>query len=193
MRKLVFVLFICSLSVGNLWAQSGASDEVYEKGDVQIRVGVGALFPLYVHAFNFSDFTMSSMKTGFSIGLGFDYYLSNNLKIGGSASFGSITNSSKNYSFLVPVVTRISWEFHTIRFDFPVGVDVGLLFNKYRTLFAINFLVRPHAGVFFNITRSWSIGIDTTFWIVPQVVWDDLPKSRVGTFVEVMIAGRYRL
>jgi hypothetical protein len=96
-------------------------------------------------------------------------------------------------SFLVPVTARIDWEFHALRFDFPVGIDVGLLFNRYRNMFAINMMFRPHAGAFYNITRSWSVGIDAGFWLIPQIVWDDLPKSRVGTFVELTIAGRYRI
>lgn len=186
----------CLLSVYG-WTQTVNQDQIYNSGDVLVRVGIGPLFPLYVHTFNFSEFSMSTMRPGFSIGLGVDYYITNNFKVGGNIAFGSnrgITlGMSQNRSYMVPITMFLDWEFHALRFDFPVGADFGLLFNKYRELFAVNFIFRPHAGIFFNITKSWSVGIDTLFWVVPQLVWDDMTKSRVGTFVEIFIAGRYRI
>jgi hypothetical protein len=192
-RKFLLIAMIIGCSGARVWAQSGLEDQIYEAGTISLRVGVSPLFPLYVHAFNFSNFAKSSMKIGFTLHLGVDYYLTNNLKLGGNVSFGSLRGVNSNLSFLVPINFRVDWEFHALRFDFPVGVDIGILFNRYRNMFAFNFMIAPHAGAFYNITRSWSVGLDARFWLVPQAVWDDLPKSRVGTFIELTIAGRYRI
>lgn len=192
MRKLIMMIGLMVLAF-TAQAQTVGKDQLYSAGDISIRIGIGPFIPLYVHAFDFSNFSMSGMKVGFGLGLGVDVYLSNNFKLGGSIAFATSKGVNGNLSFLVPATMRIDWEFHALKFDFPIGVDVGLLFNRYRDLFAINFLIRPHAGAFFNITRSWSVGIDAVFWVVPQIVWDDLPKSRVGTFMEIVVAGRYRI
>jgi hypothetical protein len=192
-RRAALFCLLWAVSLANLWAQDAPSGQVYANGDIMIRIGVGATFPLYVHAFNFSGFTKSPMKIGIKLGGGFDYYITSNFKMGASVGFSSIANKQGNYSFLVPVTMRADWEFHGLRFDFPIGVEAGVLFNRYRTLFAVNFILKPHVGAFYNITNAWSIGLEASFWLVPQIVWDDMSKSRVGGFADVMIVGRYKI
>jgi hypothetical protein len=73
-RRAIASIILVFVLVSSAWAQALNSDQIYERGDIALRVGVGPLFPLYVHAFDFSNFSMSSMKIGFTLSLGADWW-----------------------------------------------------------------------------------------------------------------------
>jgi hypothetical protein len=191
-RVVVFMMLI----VTPLWAQDNGvntSGNIYFRGDMAIRFGLAPIFPLYTHTFQFTDWNWLPLSTGFGLHLGFDYYLSNNLKVGATVAFAGARGATGVMVFDVPITARLDWEFHAWLFDFPVGVEAGVIFTRYRELAAINFIFKPHAGAYYNITNKWSVGLDFFYWIIPQIVWDDLSKSRVGTKVEIAVSARYRL
>jgi hypothetical protein len=160
-------------------------------GEFNVVFGAGTMVPLYSHAFDYSDFGPMGLFAGLDVAAAIDAYITSNFKIGASLAFALNKGKNTSYGFFLPVAFRTIYEARIASFSFPLGAEYGMIISTYNDLSAINLLFKLKAGMFWHFNRQWSVGFDLSFWVVPQVVWDDLSKSRVATMTEVLLCGQY--
>ena len=161
------------------------------RGDMLVIFGIGGFVPLYTHDFAFGDFRGMGLFPGVSVMLGLDIYWDSNFRMGASVGFSTSKGVNENFVYFLPISFRAIYELRAYSFSFPLGAEVGVSVGSYREMLAINPILKVKAGAFWHFTRQWSVGVDLSYWVVPQVVWTDFPKSRVGGMFEAIICGQY--
>ncbi|MGL4524461.1 MAG: TP0733 family outer membrane beta-barrel protein [Spirochaetia bacterium] len=170
----------------------GAADQYLRlRGDMLVIFGIGGFFPTYTHAFDLSDFRGMGLFPGVSVMLGLDIYWDSNFRMGAAVGFSTSKGVNENFVYFLPITFRAIYEFRAYSFSFPLGAEAGISVGSYRDLLAINPILKAKAGVFWHFSRQWSVGIDFSYWFVPQIVWTDFSKSRLGSVAEAVICGQY--
>lgn len=212
MRRYLFLLSLCVLlPAGFAAAQaSNASDQprptkpgppkpktggsqLYGLGDQMFLINAGLNIPLF-----FQSESGSTAATHLSLGglgsLEVDFFLNNNLTVGGE--FGGNFSFSPNGRtlFLVPVTAKVSWIFHVYPFDFPVFFGSGVDFMRLGNELFVGPIVMPGAGAYWNFTAKWSFGLRAVYWWVPEIYLGTSPppsRSRFGNFLELSLSALY--
>lgn len=201
--RVLSILLLCQLGAFSLSAQEelepapepvspGSVDQHLRlRGDMLVVFGIGGFFPVYAHAFDFSDYRGLGLYPGVSVMIGLDIYWDSNFRMGASIGFSTSKGINENFAYFLPITFRMIYEPRMFSFSFPMGAEVGVSVGSYRELLAINPIIKAKVGAFWHFTRQWSVGLDASYWIVPQIVWTDFPKSRVGGMFEAIICGQY--
>lgn len=170
---------------------AGREERLYIKGDMDVFIGIAPVFPLFTHAFNFSDFTKANLNVGIGFDIGLEFYWTNNLKFGLAVSLAHAQGVNGNSAFFIPITARAMYEFHFYQLSVPVGGELGMFIGSYRGMTALNPIIKPRAGAYWHFTSSWSAGLSLSWWIVPQITWKEMNKSRVSSLLEVSLSGQY--
>jgi hypothetical protein len=202
-KQSVFILVLFMAGTAHLWAQDGDDNAepptsgvqydqmLYIKGDTNIQLNIGAFFPLFAGGFNFQHISGLTLKPGFQIGASIDVHWNNNVKMGGGIGFSTASGVNGTQAHFISLFFRAFYEFHIYSWSFPLGGSVGIQINSYGEQLAINPVIRPEVGAFYNFTSKWAAGATVVWSTTLQPVWKELGKSRVGNMLEVSLCGRY--
>jgi hypothetical protein len=200
MKKVLLKLIVCLVLSSPLWAQEADTPSgpvvqldqlLYFKGDTNIAVHAGAFFPLFAGGFNFQNVAPLTLRVGFNIGADIDVHWNNNFKMGGGINFSTSSGINGTTANFIGLFYRAFWEFHIYSWSFPVGGSVGVQIASYGEWMAVNPVIRPEVGVFYNFTSKWSVGLTVVWSTTLQPVWKNIERSRVGNMLEISLAGRY--
>jgi hypothetical protein len=168
-------------------------------GDKIFSMNLGVLFPVL-----FLDNKGSSYQSNINLGgtgsLAFFYFLSSHWFLGGEVQGMFAPTLGENMTYIIPIGVRGGYQFSLGRFEFPLGLMIGmytmtLLDSNYLGLF-----VKPEVSAYFRLNQSWSFGINTGWWFVPQwpshvptgyVSQSASDYNRYGNFIELSISARY--
>jgi hypothetical protein len=170
-----------------------AKAQLYGLGDQMFLINAGLQIPLF-----FQSTSGSVAPTNLSLGglgsLEVEFYLNNNLTIGGEFG-GSFAFSPNSRSlFLVPVTAKISWIFHAYPFDFPVFFGAGIDFMRLNNELYVGPIARPGFGAYWNFNSSWAFGLRAVYWWVPEIYFGPSPpadRTRFGNFLELSLSAIY--
>ncbi len=198
MTRLRAAFAVIFLAAGVLPLTAQASDLTYDHrvaGDRALTVLIGPFFPEAFQAFG-GKFESTNLGTlGGTLGLGLDFYLDEHWSLGGSLRGSVAFSPNKNTLFMVPVTFRATYEFKSYPFSFPVGMGAGISFTSYLSSTNIDYIVTPTVGALWNMSSSWSFGIETTQWIVfqPYLGGGSVPSSdsRIGYFIDPSLTAIY--
>ena len=160
--------------------------EVYSRGDRPLYISLGLVFP--------TVFIGAPAYMGLSVGgagiLSYDYFLTPNVFLGGEIG-GMFSFSRSGHSlFIIPFGARIGYQFVFRRIEIPLTLMVGLAPQLYLNQNYFGPIVKAGGSVFYRYNSSWSFGINTSWWLIPQ--WSTGPNPAVyGNFLELTISARH--
>ena len=161
-----------------------------QAGDQYIRISLGAAAPL---SFG-NPFTDGKMHIGGVGTLGYHRFITDNIAIGGDASFGSCSTIGGNIFNFVPIIGTFTYQFSLKNFEFPLTLGLGFAWETYSgKTYWPGLVVKPQAGVHYRITSSWSLGGDFSYLWMPQFnkLYDDSKENKYGQFFTLELVARY--
>jgi hypothetical protein len=91
-----------------------------------------------------------------------------NWYLGGELSGMFASTLGENMYYIVPIGFRAGYQFVLSRFEFPLSLLVGFAPQSYNGRSYFGLFSKPSAGAFFRFNASWSFGLTTSLWWVPQ-------------------------
>lgn len=163
-------------------------------GDRSLAIQLGPLFPIAFQQFNGST-ASTNLSLGGTLGIDLDFYLNDSVKLGGGLR-GKATSSPNGATlFMVPITFRALWEAKINHFSFPMGLGAGFSFTNFRTDTSFDPILMPTMGAYWNMSSSWSFGLDTSQWIVfqPYYAGGSVPTrdSRIAYFADLTLGAIY--
>lgn len=200
------LLFLIFIVVGNGFAQEMQRTQeaeqpsvqtpiaayVYEpirKGDQFIRMGLQMNIPL----FNTSPVKFAitpNIYPGGSIFLGYSYYLTKGVSIGGDLAFVFHLTKGSNLYFAIPFTINSGYTFAAGKLRFPLTFGIGGDFQSYNGTRYFSLFFRAQSGFFYQYSPEWSFGGELSWDIVPQW-YKDKSFNRTGNFLGIGFAARY--
>jgi len=158
-------------------------------GEQTINLGVGLHIPLFI-----LPGSSDELKLGGSFSFGYQYFVARGLAIGGTIA-GAFNGTIGDRSlFVAPLSFRTAywWSLHS--FEFDVAAELG----GYLSRLSGNGMLGPFAkvggGAYWRATASWSFGLQSYLWLVPEVHWGDYSDfTRTGGLLEVSASAVYHL
>jgi hypothetical protein len=172
---------------------SGILPNIYSRGDQIFTINLGLVFPLF---FVHQDFGTLDNNLGMGgVGLlGWNYFLSPHVFVGGELSGMFSGTVGENNFFIVPFGVRVGYQLVLSRFEFPLSVVVGAAAQSRLQGSYIGPYVKPSVGGYFRWNPEWSFGVLAEFWWVPQLtdkIVDGKKANIHGFFLDAIIGVRY--
>ncbi len=194
MKRILFYLLCCLSASSLLFAQTEDSpqtgevyvqDSVYQmnqKGDHQIKIELALQIPFRP--------SIEQLKLGGGGSLGYMYFLTDWLLLGGDISFSYAPTIGSNQLTFIPILFKIAAQPTVWRFEFPISIGIGGVFQNYLDRFYFGLAVKPSVGAFFRINPSWSVGLHTGLYIMPQ--WYTHPQyNYTALIMDAGLSARY--
>jgi len=196
-RLLRFVLVTALLSAATLPLTAQATELKYDHrvaGDRTLTIQLGPLFPILFQKFDGST-APANLGVGGTLGIDLDFYLNDSVRLGGGLR-GKATFSPNNFTlFMVPITFRATWEAKINHFSFPMGLGAGFSFTNFRTDTSFDPILMPTIGAYYNMSSSWSFGLDASEWIVFQPYYQGgtVPTGdgRIAYFADLTLGAIY--
>ncbi len=155
---------------------------VNQFGDNSIQIGGMAIIPFKPE--------ISQLFVGGSGALSYNFHFSKWFSLGGTLGFCSSATIGGNVFYYLPFMLRPTAHFYIWRFEIPVSVGLGGAFQAYADRSYFGFVVKPELGFFYRINPSWSAGINTGLFILPQRYEEDR-YNYTGVIMDVGLSARY--
>ncbi len=196
MKRFISILSVILLLSAAVFADEYYEDDeeyddgyVYEQngaGDQFIKIDLGANFPL-----NFG----SQLYVGGQVSVGYYRFLNQYFAVGGDLVLGYNLSIGKKPLFSVPVTFGVMYQPYVGKFEFPLMLDVGFatLTCQSMTYFPA-FTAKFTGGAFYRFSESWSFGLSSTTYWIPQWFLFEKPKVHKadnGFFTSAGLSVRY--
>jgi hypothetical protein len=166
---------------------TGYIPDLYSRGDQFFSINLGLVFPTLFpeihngHNLNIPDYT------GF---LSYNFFINAHWYAGAELGGMFATSKGKNMLFIIPIGIRGGYQFVAGRFEFPVGISLGVAPQRYLDHGYPGFYMKGGGSAYFRFNPDWSFGLNAYWWWVPQ--WFSDPAYNVnGNFFEVTLSARY--
>lgn len=189
MKKLLSIFAILCLFSSFMFADEDGDEYddgfVYEQngaGDQFLKIDLLANFPL-----NFDN----QLTIGLGASFGYYRFISNLIAIGGDVIIGYNVTIGQKALFTAPITFGAMVQPYIGNFEFPIFANIGIASTSCQGLsYFPSFAAKLSAGAYYRIKESWSFGIDSTLYWIPQ--WfTDSSKNDNGLFVTAGITARY--
>lgn len=171
--------------------------EYHTMGDQVFGINAGLFIPLFFNnpslSWGDSDaFNPTNLSVGGHGSLYYGAYVNNNIILG--MEVGAIfSNSPNSHNFyMIPITVKGSYEFQFLNnlISVPVSLGAGINMTSYLDNFHVEMILKPGVGAYWNHSSSWSFGLNTSYWWVPQL-YKDGSKNRIGNFMDVSLSAVY--
>lgn len=197
MKRIISILSVILLLSSAIFADENNDDEdfyddgfVYEQngaGDQFLKIDLAANFPL-----NFG----SQLKVGGLVSIGYYKFINQYFALGGDVIIGYNLSIGKKPLFSVPATFGVMYQPYAGKFEFPLMLNIGFATITCQSMtYFPAFAAKFTAGAYYRFNETWSFGItSSTFWI-PQGFWLDKDtrghKSDNGVFTSAGLSVRY--
>lgn len=160
---------------GYVYTQNG-------QGDQFLKLELSGLFPL-----NFGK----QVYPGGALSIGFYRFISEQFALGGDAIVGYNLTIGEKSLIHVPVTLGAMFQPYAGKFEFPIfaGIGISSITSQGQNYFPA-FTAKIEAGAFFRFSESWSFGISSNVFMIPQVFKDE-SKNFTGFFCTANLSARY--
>ena len=158
----------------------------YSAGDRSFIITIGTLLPVFFTGLEDGNHGLSIGGTGF---LALNYYLSENVYVGGEISGMFASTRGRNMLYIIPFGGRIGYQMWYQRFEFPINLTIGAATQRYLGKSHFGLFFKPGASMFWRYNADWSFGANASWWIVPE--WPRNGKNVMGNFIELSLSARY--
>ena len=200
MKRFISILSAILLLSAAVFAEDWYDDDedyedgfVYEQngaGDQFIKIDLGANFPL-----NFGE----QLYVGGLVTVGYYQFLNQYFALGGDVLVGYNLSIGKKPLFAVPITFGVMYQPYTGKFEFPMMLNIGIATISCQSLtYFPAFSAKFTAGAFYRFSESWSFGLTSTSYWIPQ--WflveriknpDKEYKIDNGLFTSIGLSVRY--
>ena len=161
---------------GYVYEQNGAGDQF-------LKIDLAANFPL-----NFGD----KLYPGVAASVGYYHFLTGNLAVGGDALLGYNLSIGKKPLITIPITFGVMYQPYIGKFEFPISAGIGFATISCQNLtYFPGFSAKISAGAYFRFNETWSLGIDSIGYWLPQWFMGDSSKNDNGFFATLGLSLRY--
>jgi len=207
MRVRAFLLFLLMLLPIMIYAQEDSEPEgddpavepdwdfyetdLYSSGDQTFTISVGVVFPTVFLNSNGGgidhNFTPPIGGTG---SLSYSYFFTPHIYAGVEISGMFINTLSGSTLFTIPLGAKAGYQFNLWRFEFPVGITVGMVWHRYLGQGHYGFYMKGGGGIYYKFNSEWSFGLNTAWCWFPQ--WTKEKSKEVhGNMLDLTLSARY--
>ncbi|MCL2411939.1 MAG: hypothetical protein FWC97_09895 [Treponema sp.] len=176
--------------------------DLYVRGDQTFIISLGTTFPAVFWGYHGSvnsdnvNLRDNYRAVGGSGSLIYNYYLGSRFFLGGEIT-GMFIGTLNHQVFIVPLGMRAGTQFIQGRFEFPVSLSLGMVWQTYLDYGHYSMYMKANASAFFRATSQWSFGLSANWGWFPQWTRDRDTNRRTprydvhGNFVNLHLAARY--
>ena len=191
MKRFISILSAALLLSTAVFAQDSEGD-VYDDGYVYEQNGAGDRFLKVDLGVNFADNFNGQLYPGIGANVGYFYFLSKHVAIGGEVSVGYNFSIGQKPLTTVPFTLGAMYQPYFGKFEFPISLSIGfattsLLDKNYFPSFA----AKCTAGAYYRISETWSFGLSTNTYVIPHWFADEPKKNDLGIFTSANLSVRY--
>lgn len=160
---------------GYVYSQNG-------QGDQFLKIEVAGIFPL-----NFGK----QIYPGGALSIGYHRFISEQFALGGDVIVGYNLTIGEKSLIHVPITLGAMYQPIINKFEFPIYAGIGLasVSSQGQNYFPA-FVAKVEAGAFFRYSESWSFGLSSNVFMIPQVC-KDKSKNYTGFFCTANLSARY--
>jgi len=200
MKRLVSLLCLLTLSSTLIFAQSTDNSNAEEQkvtyeyiknyaNDQYLRISLAPIFsldhPNLIACLNRSG----QIFTGGMGSLGYGYFLTDNISLGGTINFSGNPTIGSNIFNVLSLTLRGTYHPTLGNFEFPITAGFGLAHESYSSKrFVPGLVLEGEAGVHYRINTNWAAGIDAGYMYLPQ--WTSEGYA-YGQFLSTSVVVRY--
>ena len=161
---------------GYVYEQNGAGDQF-------LKIDLAANFPL-----NFGD----KLYIGLGASVGYYYFVNKWFAVGGDAILGWNNSIGQKPLITVPVTFGVTVQPYAGKFEFPISAGIGFATMSCQNLtYFPAFSAKISAGAYYRFNETWSFGISSTGYWIPQWFIGDSSKNDNGFFALLGLSLRY--
>ena len=164
--------------------------DLYAPGDQVFVISLGTFFPtLFLNNFKKIDHNISPPVGGIGT-LSYNYFLNAHIFIGGELGGMFASTLADHMLYLIPLGVRGGYQFYFWRFEFPVTLTIGMVWQRYLSLGYYGFFLKGGGSAFYRFNSDWSFGLNVNWGWFPQ--WTSNRSENVdGNMLELTLAARY--
>ena len=161
---------------GYVYEQNGAGDQF-------LKIDLAANFPL-----NFGD----KLYIGLGASVGYYYFVNKFFAVGGDAIIGWNNSIGQKPLITVPVTFGVTVQPYIGKFEFPISAGIGFATISCQNLtYFPAFSAKISAGAYYRFNETWSVGISSIGYWLPQWFISDSSKNDNGFFALLGLSLRY--
>ena len=158
----------------------------FSTGDRNFVISLGTIIPTVFGGLGENDHGLS---LGGSCTLAFNYFINENVFVGGELGGMFSGTRSGNMLYVLPFGARIGYQFWYQRYEFPLSLMLGIAPERYLGKGYIGPVLKGSASAFLRYNPEWSFGLNGVWWFLPQ--WPKNSNNTVGNFLEITISARH--
>ena len=179
MKRFISIVSAILLLSTAVFAESQTEGDEYDDGYVYEQNGAGDQFLKVDLAANFPLNFGSQLKIGGLVSVGYYRFLNQYFALGGDAMIGYNLSIGKKPLFSVPVTFGAMYQPYVGKFEFPLMLNIGFASVTCQSMtYFPAFAAKFTGGAFYRFTETWSFGISTTTYWIPE--WFLLDKDTRG-------------
>jgi hypothetical protein len=165
-------------------------DDMFTRGDQTFIITLGTIFPtVFLHNGEKINHNISP-PIGGTGSLSYNYYLTNHIFAGAEVMGMFLYTLGGNPLFIIPLGARAGYQFNVWRFEIPLNMGMGMVWHRYLNSKYYGFYLKGGASAFFRATLSWSFGINTNWYWLPE--WtSDKSMNVYGNVLDITLSARY--
>lgn len=194
-RAIALVLALCPAIAAFAQEGSAAADggRSYERGDQTISLAAGTSVPLFTFGGDAST-TESKIYTGGAFSLGYQYFLSHGLAVGGTLSSSFNRTWGGRSFFMIPLAFRTAYWWNFKYFEFCAAIELGGYLSRISEETMVGPFAKAGGGAFWRINNDWSAGLQAYYWFVPEIHTGEYADlTRFGNILEIGLLASYHL
>jgi hypothetical protein len=135
-----------------------------------------------------------NLDLGGAFSFSYQYFIARGFAIGGNLA-GAFNNTiGDNTVFTAPLGLTAAYWWAKSSFEFDVFTELGAYLMRYDSHGIMDPFAKAGAGTYWRINPSWSLGLQASFWFVPEIHYGDYTSlSQYGGFVETAVSAVYHL
>ncbi len=133
---------------------------------------------------------IKNMKVGGAGGIMVSRFLTNYFALGGEVNFSYQTTIGSNTYYFIPLMIKGTFVIPVGKFEFPLSVAAGFVFQSYINRNYFGLIVKPEAGAFYRFSPGWSVGLIAGANILPQW-YVNSSNNRTGVILSTSACVRF--
>ena len=182
MKRFLLIL-LCLATCLCCFAQEIDSDYVFrasKAGDQYAKVNLSLNIPNKPAQLNF----------GGAGTLGYHYYVTDGLTLGGDIGFNYLTTVGENVFYFIPFLFKVGYQFNTKKIEVPLYLGFGGAVQNYIDRSYFGLAIKPEVGLYIRTSSEWSFGILGGLYILPQI-YKDSKYNYTGFISDISLGVRY--
>jgi hypothetical protein len=164
----------------------------FTRGEQLLQLNAGLQIPLFL--LPETGYGVDNLKLGGVFSFSYHYFLARGFALGGSISAAFNGTIGDQTVFVLPLGLSAGYWWSRMPFDFCVSSELGAYLMRYNSKGMISPFAKIGGGALWRITSSWSLGLESFFWFIPELHYGDYADlSQYSGFLETSIAAVYHL